>query len=134
MTKIESRIGKINSSEEKIFNLLSKFNNFNNFIPQEKVKNYVATEDTCSFTIDNIGDFGMRIIERQPFSLIKITNDEKVPFNFNFWIQIKSVSENDTRIKLTIKAELNPMLKMVAKKPLTNFVNTLVDKLEEMQI
>ena len=134
MTTIECRIGKINSSEEKIFNLLSKFNNFNNFIPQEKVKNYVATEDTCSFTIDNIGDFGMRIIERQPFSLVKITNDEKVPFNFNFWIQLKKVAENDTRVKLTIKAELNAMLKMVAKKPLTNFVNTLVDKLEEMQI
>lgn len=134
MTKIESRIGKINSSDEKIFNLLSKFNNFNNFIPQDKVKNYVATEDTCNFNIDGIGDFGMKIIERDPFSLIKIMNDEKVPFNFNFWIQIKSVSENDTRIKLTIKAELNAMLKMVAKKPLTNFVNTLVDKLEEMQI
>lgn len=134
MTTIESRIGKINSSEEKIYNLLSKFDNFNNFIPQDKVNNYVATEDTCNFTIDKIGDFGMRIIERQPFSLIKIMNDGKGPFNFNFWIQLKKVAENDTRVKLTIKAELNAMLKMVAKKPLTNFVNTLVDKLEEMQI
>ncbi len=134
MTKIESRIGKINSSDEKIFKLLSRFDNFNNFIPQDKVKNYVATEDTCNFSIDGVGDFGMKIIERQPFSVIKIENNEKVPFDFNFWIQLKKVSENDTRVKLTIKAELNPMLKMVANKPLTNFVNTLVDKLEEMQI
>ena len=134
MTKIESRIGKINSFDEKIFKLLSRFDNFNNFIPQDKVKNYVATEDTCNFTIDGVGDFGMKIIERQPFSVIKIENNEKVPFNFYFWIQLKKVSENDTRVKLTIKADLNPMIKMVAKKPLTNFVNTLVDKLEEMQI
>ncbi|MBE9467223.1 MAG: SRPBCC family protein [Bacteroidetes bacterium] len=134
MTTIESRIGKINCSDEKVYNLLSKFSNFNNFIPHEKVKNYVATEDTCNFTIDKIGDFGMRIIERKPLSLIKIMNDEKVPFNFNFWIQLKKVAENDIRVRLTIKAELNAMLKMVAKKPLTNFVNTLVDKLEEIRI
>ena len=46
------------------------------------------------------------------------------------WIQLKEVGELDTRVKITLKAELNPMLNMVAKKPLTTFIETLVDKLE----
>jgi hypothetical protein len=32
---------------------------------------------------------------------------------------------------VTLHADLNPMLKMVAKKPLTQFVDALVDKLEQ---
>ena len=31
-------------------------------------------------------------------------------------------------VKLTIKAKLNPMVKTFAKKPLQNFVDTMVDQ------
>jgi carbon monoxide dehydrogenase subunit G len=73
----------------------------------------------------------MRIIERKENELVKISSDETVPFTFFLWIQLKEVDENDTRVKVTLHADLNPMLKMVAKKPLTQFVDALVDKLEQ---
>jgi hypothetical protein len=37
----------------------------------------------------------------------------------------------DTRIKLTIQADINPMVQMMAKKPLQNFLDLLVDQLEK---
>ena len=128
-TTIESKIGKIESSSEKIYAFLSDFNNFENLVPQDKISNWKSSEDTCSFTVTGVGEFGMKIIEKEPAKMIKISNDEKVPFNFFLWVQLKEVDEKDTRIKLTIKAHLNPMLKMVAQKPLQQMVDTIVDQL-----
>jgi carbon monoxide dehydrogenase subunit G len=131
-TKVESKIGKIASSSEKVFNFFSNFNNYKKLIPPDKVKNWEADEDYCRFTVEGIGATGLKIIEKTPFTIIKIIGIEGSKFDFFFWIQLKEVANDDTRIKLTIKAELNPMLKMVASKPLQNFVDSLVDQIEKI--
>lgn len=131
-TKIESKVGKINGSAERVYNFLSNFNNFSRLVPPDKVKDWEADESHCHFTIEGIGEAGLQIIEKEPFSLIKITGEEGSKLNFFFWIQLKETEPNDTRIKLTINADLNPMVKMMATKPLQNFVDTLIDQLEKV--
>ena len=131
MTKFESRIGKLDTSGEKAFGFLSDFRNFSRFIPEDKVKEWEASAEQCKFTVDGIGKAGLKIIEKEPDKLIKISGDGTAGLEFYFWIQIKEIEENDTRIKLTIKADLNPMMKMVAAKPLKSFVNLMIDKIEE---
>jgi carbon monoxide dehydrogenase subunit G len=128
-TTIESKIGQINAPAERVFNFLSNFNNFKHFIPPDKVKDWESTPDSCSFSVEGLGKTGLRIIEKTPFSTIKITGAEGSPMSFYFWMQLKEANENDTRVKLTIKADLNPFLKMMATKPLQNFVDTLVEQL-----
>lgn len=131
--KIESRIGKIEAKQDKIFKLISDFNNLGKYVPNDKVEDFTSDTDSCSFKVEKIGKFGMKIIEREPSKTIKITNDDSVSFKFNMWIQLKEVSKIDTRVKVTLDADLNPMMKMMAKKPLTSFINTLVDKLEQIK-
>lgn len=131
--KIESRIGKIQANEQRVFELISDFNNLKNFALPENIKDFQADTDNCSFAVDGMGNFAMQIIERDPYKLVKIASGEGMMFSFNLWIQLKSVAENDVRVKVTLKAELNAMLKMMAKKPLTKFVDTLVDRLESIR-
>ncbi len=131
-TKFESRIGKINSSELNIYNFISDFNNFKNFIPADKVKDFQSTENNCRFSIPGAGDVGLKILEKTPNNTIKITGEGMSNQSFIFWIQLKEMSVSDTRIKLTIKADLNPMLKMMAAKPLQSFLDKLVDAMEKM--
>lgn len=130
MLEVESKIGKIDNSDENIYHFLADFSNFNSLVSQDRMKNWEATRDTCRFTLDGLGDIGMKIIEREPFKLIKVTGDETSKFSFFFWIQLKKMAETDTRIKLTIQADINPMVQMMAKKPLQNFLDLLVDQLE----
>ncbi|MBN2214434.1 MAG: SRPBCC family protein [Bacteroidales bacterium] len=130
MLKIESRIGKIDHSDEHIFNFLADFSHFSSVIPRDRMKNWEATRDTCRFTLDGLGDMGMKIVEREPYKLIKVTGDETSKFGFFFWVQLKRISDLDTRIKLTIHAEINPMVQMMAKKPLQKFLDLMVDQLE----
>ena len=123
----ESSVKAVSFAPEVIYNLLSDFNNFSDIVQNQKVKDWASTADTCRFTVDSVGEVGLRIIEREPFATIKYTADGKTPFNFYLWVQIKEVAENDSRIKLTIKAEMNPMMKIMASQPIQKFLDTLAE-------
>jgi len=131
MSKYTSKIGKINKSDELIYNFLTDFNNLKAVIPQDKVKNFESTEDTCKFNIDGIGQAGLKIIEKEPNKLIKITSDGKSPFSFFFWIQLKPIEneEKTTAVRLTIDANLNPMMKMMVGKHLEKGIDAMLDQL-----
>jgi len=128
MTTFESQIKTIYAPDQLVFTSLSSFKNFDT-IAAEKIKGWESTEDTCRFKVDKLGEFGLRIVERDPYKTIKIESEGKAPFTFTFWMQLKQMSYNDTRMKLTIKADLNMMMKMFAQKPLENFINTLADEI-----
>jgi carbon monoxide dehydrogenase subunit G len=130
-TKFESRIGKIKNSSEVVYRLLSDFRNFNSVVPADKIKNWQATEDECHFSVDMLGDTGLKIVEKDPYTLIKISGIDDNKYGFFFWIQLKEVAPMDTRVKLTIKISVNPMIKMMISKPIQKFLDTLIDQLEK---
>jgi len=127
--KIESKIGKLNKNDSEVYGFLSDFNNFSGLMPSDKVKNWEATTDDCSFVIDKMGKVELKIIEKEPHKVIKITSSEKAMISFTLWIQLKQMEVNDTRVKLSLKSKLNPMVKAAAKKPLQDFVDSLVDQM-----
>lgn len=133
MTKFESDIKKSAYPAEAIFNFLSDFDHFGDLIPQDKISNWQSAGESCRFTIDPVGEVGLRILEKEEYKTIKYTAEGKTPFNFFLWIQLKEVGEGDTRIKLTIKADMNPMIKMVASKPVKKFLDVLSDGIAKHQ-
>ncbi|HNP49394.1 MAG TPA: SRPBCC family protein [Bacteroidia bacterium] len=130
MTRIESDKVIVNKTPVEIFNFLSNFNNFQKLMP-EQVTNWQSTDDECSFTIAGMASLGMKITEKIPHSLIKVTRNGKAPFDFNLDCAIRDMS-TQSEVQLAFDADLNPMLKMMAVKPLTNFLNLLVHKLNEL--
>lgn len=132
MLKHESRIARLNASVAKVYQALSDFSRFEHIAPpDDKMKVVKSDVDSCRFALGNSGEFGMRIIERRENELVKISSDETVPFTFYLWFQLKEADDATTHLRVTLHADLNPMLRMVAKKPLTQFVDSLVDKMEE---
>ncbi len=131
--KLESKIAKVKYSDERVFTFLTDFNNFKKLIPENKVRNWKSDENSCSFSVKPVGETGIKIIEKEPFKLIKLKSLDNDKFNFTFWVQLKQVEENDTRIKLSIEADLNPMIEMMAKKPVEEFLDKLTDQLEKYE-
>ena len=95
----------------------------------EQVTNWQSTEEECSFTIAGMASLGMKIAEKTPHSLIKVIRNGKAPFDFGLDCIIKESSPGQSSVQLAFDADLNPMMKMMAVKPLTNFLNLLVGKL-----
>ncbi len=133
MLKLESKIGTILKSQADIYNFLSNLNNLENFIPADKIKNWQATEDTCSFSVDMAGELNIEIINREPHKTIKFKgNSNAQPLDFFFWIQLKEANLNETKVRLTLHAELPAMLQPMVKKPLQDALNVIVDRLPEL--
>lgn len=135
MTEFISEIKSIPYDEQLIFNILSDLNNLEEVkdkIPSDKIENFSFDRDSCSFSISPVGQIRFLIVEREPVKTIKFTADQS-PVELNFWIQLKQVAERDTRMKLTLKANLNPFLKPMLSKPLQEGVNKVADVLAAIQ-
>ncbi len=130
--KIVSRTAKLNTPSSSIYRMISDFSFMDKITPpDDKVKIVSCGTDHCRIAVEGGGEFGMKIEERKENELVKIGNEEYAPFEFNLWIQLKEIEAYDTRLRITLHANMNPLMKMVAQKPLTNFVESMVDKLEQ---
>ena len=129
--KIESRIGKTTRSDQKIYAFVTDFNNFRRIVPEDRVSDWESSTEQCSFRVDPIGKVTLRIVEKTPSSLVKIASlPEFSSYNFSLWIQLKEVSEQDTRVKVTIEPHVNKMLLPMIKSPLKQLVDGIVEQIE----
>jgi carbon monoxide dehydrogenase subunit G len=131
-TKYESKIGQILHNDQKVFAVLSNLENLNHFaelIPKDKVKELEITADCIRIKVDGLAQkFAIRIVEKEEYKTIKF-GVENLPMDVNMWIQLKSVDEQDTRIKLTIKADIPMMFRMMFEKKLQQGLDQAVDML-----
>lgn len=128
MTTYESKVVVIRRMSEDIFKVLSDFRNFTP-MAKDKLEEWQADEDSCSFKYKGMGPFRIRIIEREEFKTIKFTGDEQLPMQFFMWIQLKEVAPYDTRMRITVKAELNTMMRMLIGNKLKDGIDTLADSI-----
>lgn len=97
---------------EQIYAAISRFDNLTPALA-DKVEEWQATEDRCSFKAKGFL-VKLCMAERIAGKQVKIVGDEGgVPIDFTFWIQLQSVSEADTRMRLVLHVELNMMMKMM---------------------
>lgn len=127
MTDFESEVKTIPYNDDRIFTMLSDLTNLERVkdrIPQDKIKDFEFDTDSCSLTVDPVGKITFQIVEREPNKTIKFaTTNSPVPLTL--WIQLKQVAEADTKMKMTVRAELNPFIKGMVSKPLQEAVDKL---------
>ena len=131
MAKFESTIREINYPQQNVYNLLSDLSNIEKIkdrLPEDKVKDLIFDENSISIS-SPMGAVKLNIIEREEPKCIKFET-EKSPLPFNLWIQILPVDENSCKMKLTIKAELNPFIKGMVSKPLQEGIEKIADALQ----
>lgn len=131
MTKIESTIREIAYPQQAVYNMLSDLSNIQKVqdkIPHEQVKDLTFTADSISISTQ-MGAVKMVIVNRKAPREIKFETQES-PLPFNFWIQILPVSETSSKMKLTIKADLNPFIAGMVKKPLQEGIEKIADALQ----
>lgn len=131
-TKYESKIGQIPYNDQVVFAVLSNLENLNRFsdlIPKDKIKHLEITTDYIRMQVDSLAQkFTIRIVEKEENKTIKF-GVENLPMDANMWIQLKQVAEQDTRIKLTIKADIPMMFRMMFEKKLQQGLDQAVDML-----
>jgi carbon monoxide dehydrogenase subunit G len=131
MTNYKSSIITVQKSQSQVFDFLSDYNNFGKLMP-EQVTGWTSTDTECSFTIQGMASLQMRIIERRASDLISMESFGKTPIKFKLFVTIESISSESCTVLVSIDADINPMLKMMLDKPLTNLVEKLATKVPQV--
>lgn len=145
--KYISEVKVISAPQEAVYKLLSNLKNLEQLfdpkkmeeikkqypdVPDIKLDNFQATEDECSFSVSPVGTVGVHIVEREPSKMIKLAGSKSVPFQFGCWIQLVVVDETSCKVKITLHAELNPMIKMLVNKHLKKGVDQIAEALTKI--
>jgi len=134
MTDFVSEVKTIPYNDDHIFAMLSDLSNLERFkdrIPQDKISDFEFDKDSCSFSVNPVGKLTFQIVEREPNKNIKFaTTNSPVPLSI--WIQLKKVEENDTRMKITARADINPFIKPMVSKPLQEAVDKIATLLADL--
>lgn len=132
MTTFESSIRVIQAPQERVFQTLSNLENLNKIIdniPEDKRQDLTFDADSFAVTVAPIGKISMRIVERDAPKTIKMEAQES-PMPFNFWIQLLPVTDETCKMKLTLKAEMNPFIKTMVQKPLQEAIEKMADTIQ----
>ena len=134
MNKYESKITSAPCSAEQIYRVLGNLKNIDrvkDLIPKDRIQEIEAEPDFIRLKVDGLG-------QKLTFAIVdRIENDtlkfgmEGIPMDANFWIQLKQVSPTDTRIKLTVKADIPFMFKMMVEKKLQDGLDQAADMLAQ---
>lgn len=131
MTEFVSEIKTIQHEVSDVYTTLSDLNNLNlvkDRIPADKIKNFSFDKDSVTVNVSPVGDVKFLIIDRIENDTIKFQGMQ-LPMELYLWIQIKKTADKETKLKLTVKADLNVFIKPMVSGPLSEGIEKIAEML-----
>ena len=118
-TKFESSVREIPYAQASVYHRLSDLalsEEVRDQLPEDKREDIVFSSDSIT----------MNVPPREEPKTIKYETVSS-PLPFNLWVQLLPITETTCKMKLTIKADLNPFVKGMISKPLQAGLEKLAD-------
>ena len=134
MTKFESSVKQIPYPVENVYRNISDLSNLERVrdrIPEDKLQDFQFDSDSVQVSVAPVGTIKLRIIEREENKCVKFETEQS-PLPFNLWIQVLPVSETESKMKVTVKADIPFMLKGMVAGPLQDGVEKIADALSQI--
>ena len=134
-SKFESSVKQIPYPQQAVYDNISDLRNLEKVrdrVPEDKVSDFTFDEDTVGLSVAPVGELKLRICDREEPKCVKFETVES-PVPFNVWIQVLPVDEQNSKMKVTVKADLNPFIRSMVEKPLQEAVEKIADALAQVQ-
>ena len=134
MSKFESSVKQIPYPVEDVYRNISDLSNLERIrdrVPEDKLNSFSFDQDSVSVNVAPVGDLKLRIIEREENKCVKFETEQS-PLPFNLWIQVLPVSDTESKMKVTVKADIPFMLKGMVSGPLQDGVEKIADALSQI--
>ncbi|MBR6963123.1 MAG: SRPBCC family protein [Prevotella sp.] len=135
LSTFESSVKLIEAPQQKVYDMLSDLNNLEKAkdqMPSDKLKDLRFDRDSVSVSVAPLGSLTLRVVEREEPKTIKFETANS-PIPFNMWIQLLPASEESTKMKLTVKAELNPFIRGMVSGPIEQGLEKIAEALTMVQ-
>ena len=134
MTKFESSVKQIPYPVENVYRNISDLSNLERVrdrIPEDKLQDFQFDSDSVQVSVAPVGTIKLRIVEREENRCVKFETEQS-PMPFDLWIQVLPVSETESKMKVTVKADIPFMLKGMVAGPLQDGVEKIADALSQI--
>jgi hypothetical protein len=130
---IVSETYRTRSALKSLFEFLGDFKNFKSILPEEKVTDFNFSGDECSFNIKGITKMSIRLTEKKEFEYILFQSEGLAKFNFYLKANFEGNPNEPGNCKIELSGDMNPFIKSMAEKPLTDLVNTMSQRLSRLE-
>ena len=134
MTKFESSVKQIPYPVEDVYRNISDLSNLERVrdrVPEDKLNSFSFDSDSVSVNVAPVGDLKLHIIEREENRCVKFESVQS-PLPFNLWIQVLPVSATESKMKVTVQADIPFMLKGMVAGPLQDGVEKIAEALSKV--
>lgn len=121
--KLESSIATVAKPIEDVFEQLTRASTYELLMPEE-ASFRIKDEKHFSFKLGSMPVIPLKLERQTPNTQIVMAADGgNVPFELH--AKLEAV-DGETKIQLVFEGNINPMMQMMVKKPLTQFLEALV--------
>lgn len=120
---------RFSKNQQEAYTFLLDMKNYEQLMPED-TKSFEIHESGKGFTVGvgALPKVGMRLKETVEPSTI-IFESPAPAFEYTLTISIDAVDDNSSDVSLDFKGNFNMMIEMMAKKPLTSFIETISENL-----
>jgi hypothetical protein len=133
ISEFKSRTGKLNCTPPEIFDFVTDIRNFRQFVPEGTIDDLLIDMESCSFHVSPLGKVSFSLSEKKPCNKVVYKGTVLQSNDFSLVLDIKENSTGRAEVNLNLAAHLNPLLKMMAAKPIGNFLEKLIDEMEKFK-
>ena len=130
MLKFETDHVVVKASQKELFTFLSDLNHFEQLMP-DSISGWQSTSENCSFKISGMATIGLAFKSKTPDSRLELQSHGDVMFPYEMSVDLTPLSETETEAKLAFSGDVNPFMRMMVEKPIQNFFNYLVHKVQK---
>lgn len=127
--KFESKKVILNHSQEETFNHLSDIKNYEKLMPENADFSIHESGEGFGIQLKGLPKVGLKLKEMQApdFILFESPSD-----SFKYEMKVNVAANGDSsETQIDFNGKFNPMIEMMAKKPLTSLIETIAENLEK---
>jgi carbon monoxide dehydrogenase subunit G len=129
----DSRQGELTGTDEEVYIFVTDIRNFERFIPEGILKNWQADRESCSFEVSMLGEVTLSLSEKELNKKVVFKGDALKKNDFSLLLHISKNNNDLAVVKVSLEADLNPIIKMMAANPVNKFLEKLIGEMESFR-
>jgi hypothetical protein len=129
--ELRSKEVTVQKPAEELCHFLGDVRNFKQLMPENTSKFEVLNENAFLFALKGMPEIALEVKEVQPPNKVVLgAMSDKMPFTLT--AHITPVTEQSSTAELVFQGEFNAMMAMMIKGPISKFIDTLTNNLQEV--
>ena len=129
--EISKQTNILQFSSLKIYDFIINIDNYKTILGNEISDFEKLSVNQFKIKIGSMPKISLELVENRPSSSVKLlSNDSNL--NFQICITVDSVDKNSSVVYVKFEGKFSTMIEMMIKNPLEKFINSLKNKVEEL--